>query len=86
MDINEYIKRKNQAKNNWSLTPEEAIAKYSKMDEAELMQELFKTAEQGRANGELDNGVLDGFLTKMRPMLSPEQAERMKELINQLKR
>ena len=85
MDINEYVKRKNKGKNP-SLTPEEAIAKYSKMDEAELMQELFKTAEQGRANGELDNGVLDGFLTKMRPMLSPEQLERMKELINQLKR
>ena len=85
MDINEYIKRKNKGKRD-SLSPEEAIRKYSKMDEASLMQELFKTAEEGRRNGELDNGVLDGFLEKMAPLLSKEQAERMKELINGLKR
>lgn len=85
MDINEYIKRKNKNKKN-QMTPEEAIMKYSKMDEASLMQELFKTAEEGRKNGELDNGVLDGFLEKMTPLLSKEQAERMKELIGDLKR
>lgn len=84
MDINEYIKRKNGGKKK-GLTPEEAIAKYSKMDEATLMQELFKTAEEGRRTGELDNGVLDGFLEKMSPLLSKEQAERMKELIKDLK-
>ena len=83
MDVNEYIKRKNKGK---TLTPEEAIMKYSKMDEASLMQELFKTAEEGRKNGELDNGVLDGFLLKIAPLLSKEQAERMKELIENLKR
>ena len=85
MDINEYIKRKNKGKRE-SMTPEEAIMKYSKMDEASLMQELFKTAEEGRRNGELDNGVLDGFLEKMSPLLSKEQSERLKELINGLKR
>ncbi|MBR2480778.1 MAG: hypothetical protein IKB56_05695 [Clostridia bacterium] len=85
MDINEYIKRKNKGKKE-RLTPEEAVMKYSKMDEASLMQELFKTAEEGRRNGELDNGVLDGFMEKMAPLLSKEQAERMKELINGLKR
>ncbi len=84
MDINEYVKRKNRGKTK-SLTPEEAIAKYSKMDEASLMQELFKTAEEGRRTGELDNGVLDGFLEKMSPLLSKEQAERMRELIKDLK-
>ena len=85
MDINEYIKRKNASKKR-NLSPEEAILKYSKMDEASLMQELFKTAEEGRKSGELDNGVLDDFLEKMAPLLSKEQSERMRELINDLKR
>ena len=84
MDINEYIKKKNKDKK--VLTPEEAIEKYSKMDEVSLMQELFKTAEEGRKNGELDNGVLDGFLKKLSPILSKEQSERMKELIEDLKK
>ncbi len=85
MDINDYIKRKNKGKKK-SLTPEEAIAKYSKLDEASLMQELFKTAEEGRQNGELDDGVLDGFLERLTPILSKEQAERMKELVQGLKK
>ncbi len=85
MDINDYIKRKNKGKQR-NLTPEEAIAKYSKLDEASLMQELFKTAEEGRTNGELDDGVLDGFLERLTPILSKEQAERMKELVQGLKK
>ncbi len=84
MDINDYIKRKNKGKKR-ALTPEEAIAKYSALDEASLMQELFKTAEEGRQNGELDNDVLDGFLARITPLLGKEQAERMKELIQGLK-
>lgn len=85
MDVNEYIKRKNKGKKE-NLSPEEVIRKYSKMDEQSLMQELFKTAEEGRQSGELDNGVLDGFLEKVSPLLSREQAERMRELVNGLKR
>ena len=54
-----------------SLTPEE--------------DELFKVAAEGRASGELNNDIVDGFYQKMLPLLTPEQAERMRELIIKLK-
>ena len=82
MDINDYIRRKRGGK---SLTPEEAIRKYAGMDEKELMNELFKVAAEGRASGELNNDIVDGFYQKMLPLLTPEQAERMRELIIKLK-
>ena len=86
MNINEYIKRKSGKAHAPQMTPEEAGAKYAGMDEAELMSELFKAAEQGRASGELNNDVIDSFYTRLLPLLTPEQSERMRELINQLKR
>ena len=46
MNINDYIRRKSQATRAPQMTPEEAVAKYAGMDEAELMSELFKAAEQ----------------------------------------
>ena len=82
MDINEYIRRKNKGRTS---SPEEVLKKYAGMDESQLMNELFKVAAEGRASGELNNDVVDGFYNKMLPLLTPEQAERMRELILQLK-
>ena len=75
---------KKKSRNN--ISPEEAVKKYAAMDEQSLMAELFKTAEEGRASGELTDGVIDNFYTTVSPMLSPEQSERMRELIRELKK
>ncbi len=82
MNINDYIKKK--SRNN--ISPEEAVKKYAAMDEQSLMAELFKTAEEGRASGELTDEVIDNFYATVSPMLSPEQSERMRELIRELKK
>ena len=85
MKIGDYIKKKNKEKGGAELTPEEMVEKYSAMDEASLMSELFKTANESRARGELDNKTLDDFYQKVSPLLTPEQKERMAELISGLK-
>ena len=82
MNINDYIKKK--SRNN--ISPEEAVKKYAAMDEQSLMAELFKTAEEGRASGELTDEVIDNFYATVSPMLSPEQSERMRELIHKMKK
>ena len=85
MKIGDYIKKKSKDKGATQLTPEEMVEKYSSMDEASLMGELFKTANESRARGELDNKTLDDFYQKVSPLLTPEQKERMAELISGLK-
>ena len=61
MKIGDYIKKKREEQGASQLTPEEMVEKYSAMDEASLMSELFKTANESRARGELDNKTLDEF-------------------------
>lgn len=85
MKIGDYIKKKREEQGVSQLTPEEMVEKYSAMDEASLMSELFKTANASRARGELDNKTLDEFYQKVSPLLTPEQKERMGELIAGLK-
>lgn len=85
MNINDYIRRKNGGSKP-RLTPEEAIEKYSAMTEQELMGELLKTAERGREDGELDNKMLDDIRSKVAPLLTPEQAGKLNDLIEGLKK
>lgn len=84
MNINDYIRRKNKGSKP-HLTPEEAIEKYSGMSEQELMEELLKTAERGREDGELDNKTLDDIRSKVAPLLTPEQASKLNDLVEGLK-
>ncbi len=90
MKLGEYIKSKqNKAENDnppHNISPEEAYNKYAHYNEQELMQELFRNAELSRNNGDLNNDMLDGFFNQAKGMLTKEQAERMQELILQLKK
>lgn len=90
MNIGDYIKSKKakEAKKNNEpvLTPEEAIGKYSNMSESDLMSELFRSAREGRESGELTDESLEEFYNKARSFLTPEQAERMRELLIELKK
>lgn len=62
---------------------EDRIKKYSKMSEEDLMRELFKVGSLSK--GGVTGKQLDDFYQSVEGMLSPEQKERMRELILQLK-
>lgn len=83
MDINSYIKRKSE--NSKPRQAEDLLNKYSTMNEEQLMQEMFRAARDGRASGQITDQTLDNFYNQALAFLSPEQAERMRELIIQLK-
>lgn len=85
MDIKAYIKRKS-GDTQKPKTAEEAVQKYGSLSEEELLNEMFTLAAEERKNGQLTNEKLDGFYEQSKSFLTPEQAERMKELILQLKK
>jgi hypothetical protein len=94
MNVADYIRKKqkkennnqnqNQQYQNGNPSPEEAMNKYSKMSEGDLMQELFKegSVSQGKVSGE----ELDNFYNKVSGMIDADQRAKMKMLIEQLKR
>ena len=87
MDVGEYIRKKQQRMENQASVKNEnindAINHYSGMSEEQLMQELFKVGRV--SSGNVSAKELDGFYNNVRSFLSPEQAEKMKALIMQLK-
>jgi hypothetical protein len=91
MDIKKYIKIKqhdgNQShklENGDSVKIE--FGRYSKMSHEQLMQEMFSIASKSRLLGEMDNSKLDAFYENSKSFLTSEQAERMRELIMELKK
>ena len=78
MDVGEYIRRKEQR----SSDNPKSFEQYASMGEEQLMQELFQTANASN----ISNEELDDFYKKASPYLTPEQREKMKNLIMQLKR
>ena len=88
MDVGEYIRNKQKKKENDSRakSPEnlnDAIGKYSAMNEEQLMQELFRVGKVSSGNVSADE--LDAFYANVRGFLTPEQSEKMRALIMQLK-
>jgi hypothetical protein len=88
VSFNDYINKKN---GNKGKQPSEddiksAYQKYSGFSQEELMREMFRTAEESRKKGELSDEMLDGFYNRAQSFMSPEQAERMRELIIELKK
>lgn len=80
MNINEYVKKKR------GKSMEDQVRQYSGMNEEQLMREMFKVAEQSRKDGTLNDETLDRFFSNAQSFLTPEQSERMKELITELKK
>ncbi len=84
MDVAEYIRNKEKQKSENSFSgviPEDKLKMYSSMSEEQLMQELFKTANASRVSG----AELDSFYRSVKGFLTPEQSEKMKNLILQIK-
>jgi hypothetical protein len=100
MRIQDYINKRNgepspssrqqprpeSAPSSNNISPEEMIDKYSRMSEEQLMQEMFRSASASRASGQLTDEMLDSFYNQAKCYLSPEQSERMSELIRELKK
>ena len=82
MDVGEYIRNKEKKKAAARKEGGIDVSKYTSMSEEQLMQELFRTAN---ASG-VSNEELDDFFKRAAPYLTPEQKEKMKNLIVQLKR
>lgn len=87
MNINDYIKKKaGKSGGQKPRSMDEAMNTYSRMNEEQLMQEMFRAAREGKETGELTDEKLESFYQQARAFLSPEQAERMRELIIELKK
>ncbi|NLL56443.1 MAG: hypothetical protein GX242_04440 [Clostridiales bacterium] len=93
MNIVDYIRRKEQEKNRknsenndnqQNISPQDALNKYSQMSENELMTELFK--EGSVSSGKVSAQELDNFYNSASGYLNQEQRNKMKMLIEQLKR
>ena len=61
------------------------IKRYSGMSEQQLMNEMFKVAAGEKNAGNLDAHKLEEFYKKTAPMLNPQQRNKMRAIINQLK-
>ena len=62
-----------------------AIKHFSGMNEQQLMSEMFRVAAGERDNGSLDAEKLEDFYKKASPMMSQQQRNKLRALINQLK-
>ena len=78
MDVGEYIRKKERMKQNQGNN----VEKYTSLSEEQLLQELFRVANSSGVSNE----ELDSFYQNASPYLTPEQREKMKGLILQLKR
>lgn len=65
---------------------EEIVNKYGNKSEAELMGELFKSVDRGKADGTLDEQELEKFADSVSGMLSPEQYQKMRSIIDTIKK
>lgn len=88
MSISDYIRKKNGGGNkkipNNGMPDEATINKYSQMSENELMSELFNQGSVSK--GQVSSEELDNFYSSASSFLTKEQREKMKYLIEQLKR
>lgn len=88
MNIADYIRNKNKQNQNMKVDTQidvnQAINKYGAMSEEELMRELFRVGSV--SSGNVSSAELDGFYKQVKNFLTPEQSEKMRNLIIQLKR
>jgi hypothetical protein len=80
-NANNYQNNQNQ---NQNMSPQDAIGKYSNMSEGDLMQELFR--EGSVSSGKISAQELDNFYNSASGYFSEEQRNKMRVLIEQLKR
>lgn len=60
--------------------------KYHGKSEAEMLSAIFKEAEKGRESGSLTDGELDKFASTISPFIDKNKREKLKEIIDKLKK
>lgn len=60
-------------------------AKYKDKSSNEMFDDILKMINQGKSNGNLSNSELQAFAENIMPMLSPQQVQSLKRLINSTK-
>lgn len=81
MDIHKFLRSQKKKEEPTGL--QDAYKLYSGYPEEQLMAELFKKGSL--SNGKVSAEELDNFYNTALPMLTKEQAEKMRSLIIQLK-
>ena len=81
----ENLKQKNTNFSNINPEMAEAVNKYSKMSQNELMQNLLQEVNKQKQNGTFDAGRLEGAVDGLSGILSGEQMRNIKEIIKSLK-
>lgn len=65
---------------------QDLLNKYGNKSESELMGELLRSVDKGRSDGSLDEGELERFASSVSGMLSPEQYNKMRSIIDTIKK
>ncbi len=64
---------------------QDTINKYKDLSQQDLYKELFNQADQLKAEGKLDQNMLNTLSNTLSPMLNDEQRELLNNLINRIK-
>ena len=98
MDIKDYSKTKieknknpqtdemsqKSVNGNYSELVQEFMKRYGKMDEKQMMDEMFKLVEQKKKAGTFNLEQIQNIAQTVKPFLNFEQQEYMQELIKQI--
>lgn len=86
MKVKDIINRKRQENISQEQSVAEAYDRYGKMDEGDLVGELRRVAAAGRNDGSLTNEKLDSFVANAAQYMTPEQLQKMRLLVSELKK
>ena len=98
MDIKDYSKTKieknknpqtdemsqKSVNGNYSDLVQEFMKRYGKMDEKQMMDEMFKLVEQKKKDGTINLEQIQNIAQTVKPFLNFEQQEYMQELIKKI--
>jgi len=62
------------------------LKQYNGKNENEILAAILKEAKKGRENGTLKNEDIDRFATMLAPFLDARKKEKLKEVVEKLKR
>ncbi|MGI6161441.1 MAG: hypothetical protein ACOYJD_05355 [Christensenellales bacterium] len=90
MDLRSYAKAQRSGENQPQAAPpdeqqiKETISMYSGKTQEELFDELTRVTKEQKESGALDDGQIKQMADKISAMLSPEQREKLDEVMNRL--
>lgn len=78
----DFMQPSQPSQDNSQTTLQSEINKYSNMSEERLMQEMFALVNEGKKNGTLNNQQLEEFFNSASCMLSSEQVNKLRGIID----